>query len=481
MKHTGELAVENVGHGTEMQSPGPTIQKRLFLLGLAFAVGFLVYMIPTPEGLSEKGHMYLALLAGLLVMFLSEPIPLPLVMATSGLGLIFLGIGDVKTVWAGYANPVVFFVLGCLMVAIIAEEVGLTDRLGKLILRYTGTNVVRFSFISCMGLGLASSVMHDIAAATIGIMAMLPLMKAAGITPGSRTGAFLMIALPFSCSAGGMGTLVGGGRNMVSAAFLKDITGIEITFIDWTINAFPAAMLAIPAVWFAVFLVFRPDRTLHFNPLTEEQLAKKPFSAKELKALIVVALVFAGFFTKNWHGMDYSLVVITGVILMIVLDLIPWKVLEEKTEWAVCFMVFGGGIALGSAMGSSGAAEYLAAQLFPLVEGKGWLVLFVGLGFFAAILTNLMANVAAAALILPIAIPMAQMSGINPVIVAMALGMYTSFAYLLVIGCPPNVVAYSFNYFKASDLMKAGLVALPVGVAVMALIGLTWWKIIGLV
>nr|WP_315989903.1 SLC13 family permease [Desulforamulus aquiferis] len=94
-----------------------------------------------------------------------------------------------------------------------------------------------------MGLGLASAIMHDIAAATIGIMAMLPLMKAAGIHPGSRTGIFLMIALPFSCSAGGMGTLVGGGRNMVSAAFLKDITGIEISFIDWAIYAYPAAML----------------------------------------------------------------------------------------------------------------------------------------------------------------------------------------------------------------------------------------------
>jgi len=81
-----------------------------------------------------------------------------------------------------------------------------------------------------------------------------------------------------------------------------------------------------------------------------------------------------------------------------------------------------------------------------------------------------MANIAAVALLLPIAIPMAMMSGINPVIVAMSLGMFTSFAYLLVIGCPPNVVSYSFGYFKPYDLLKAGLVALPVGVLVLAVI-----------
>lgn len=462
-------------------APKPNIQRTLIILFIAFGIGGSVYMLPTPEALSNTGHLYLALLAGLLVMFLTEPYSLPMVMATSGIGLVLLGIADVGTVWKNYAHPVVFFVIGCLMIAIIAEKVGLTERLGNFILRYTGTNVVKFSFISCMGLGMSSAFMHDVAATTIGILAMLPLMKAAGIKPGSRTGAFLLLSLPFCCSAGGMGTLVGGGRNMVAAAFLKDFTGIEISFADWFIYAFPAAVVAVPVVWFAVYLVFRPDRNLHFNELSKEQLAKKPFTGDEIKALVVMAVVFALFLTKNWHGYDYSLVVMGGTIVLLILGLIDWKELNQHTEWAVAFLVFGGGIALGTAMGTSGAADYLASVFFPLFDGKGWLWLFVGVGVFGAILTNLMANVAAAALILPIAIPLAQMNGINPVIVCMALGMYTSFAYLLVIGCPPNVVAYSQGYFKASDLSKAGLVAMPAGVIALALVAAVWWNIIGLV
>ncbi len=217
-------------------------------------------------------------------------------------------------------------------------------------------------------------------------------------------------------------------------------------------------------------MIFRPDRTLEFPKLTEEQLQKKPLTGTELKALMIIALVFVGFFTKDFHGLDYSIVVMAGVILILMLNVVNWSQLNEKTEWAVTFMVFGGGIALGTAMGYSGAAEYMASVFFPLVDGKGAILLFVGVGVFAAILTNLMANIAAAALLLPIAIPMAMMSGINPVIVAMSLGMFTSFAYLLVIGCPPNVVSYSFGYFKPYDLLKAGLVALPVGVLVLAVI-----------
>jgi len=92
-----------------------------------------------------------------------------------------------------------------------------------------------------------------------------------------------------------------------------------------------------------------------------------------------------------------------------------------------------------------------------------------------------MANVAAAALILPIVIPMATLEGVNPVVLALCLGMATSFAMLLVIGCPPNAIAYSYRYFKSSDLTKAGLVAMPILLGILVLVAGVWWKILGLV
>lgn len=460
-----------------------TVGKSLLLVLVSVAVGVVVYLLPTPEGLAPQGHAYLAMLAALLIMFLTEPLPLPLVMVISGLSMILLGIGTHGEVWAAYAHPVVFFILGCLMVAVVAEKVGLTDRLGKFILRHSGTNVVRFSFVMCMFLGLSSSVMHDIAAAAAGLMLMIPLMRAADIHPFSRMGMFLTLSLPFCCSVGGMGTLVGGGRNMVSAAFLDEITNGKYTidFVEWMLYAMPGAILSIPAIWFTLYLVFRPDRKMHFRELTEEEKVKKPFTANEIKALIVIGIIFVGFFTRAYHGVHFSVIVMAAVILMVLMRLMDWKELHHRTDWGVCILVFGGGISLGLHMGVSGAAEWLASVFFPFFEGRGWLPLLFAVGVFSALLTNLMANVAAAALILPIAIPLALMEGIDPTFLAMTLGMWTSFAYLLVIGCPPNVVAYSFGYFRPIDLTKAGLVAMPVGILVMLFIAVTWWRIVGLI
>ena len=108
-------------------------------------------------------------------------------------------------------------------------------------------------------------------------------------------------------------------------------------------------------------------------------------------------------------------------------------------------------------------------------------MLFVGVGVFGALVTNAMANVAAAALILPIVIPMAQLEGVDATVIALCLGMSTSFAMLLVIGCPPNAIAYSYRYFKASDLTRVGVVAIPVLLIILVLVASIWWKFLGLV
>ena len=108
-------------------------------------------------------------------------------------------------------------------------------------------------------------------------------------------------------------------------------------------------------------------------------------------------------------------------------------------------------------------------------------MLFAGVAIFGALITNAMANVAAAALILPIVIPLAQMEGVDPTVLALCLGMATSFAMLLVIGCPPNAISYSYGYFRSVDLTRAGLVATPILLIILILAASVWWKILGLV
>lgn len=430
------------------------------------------------NGLSPKAQRFLAILAFLIFLFVAEPMPLEITAVLIGVLLVALRIVDVKTAWAPYMHPVVVFIMCCLIFAIAADKAGLTKRLGHFIVKKAGTSVTRFTFIISIGLGLASSFMHDAAAVSIGIVTMLPLMRAAGIEPHSRTAKFMLIALAFACSCGGMGSLVGGGRNMVAAAFLKEFTGLEITFMDWIKYCMPIACVTVPAAVFTVFMIYRPDPKFQLPQFDD---ATEPWTTKEITTILIIAITFVAWLTSGIHGLHYSVTGMLGVAALVLAGILKWDDVHENLEWGTALFIFGGGISLGLAMGNSGAAEYFANLFFPLIQGGGWLLLFAGVAVFGALVTNAMANVAAAALILPIVIPMAQLEGVNPTVLALCLGCATSFAMLLVIGCPPNAIAYSFRYFKSSDLTRVGLVATPVLLIILCITAGIWWKILGLV
>lgn len=430
------------------------------------------------NGLSPKAKRFLVMLVVLVFLFIVEPIPLEITAILIGVFLVIMGVTDVKTAWAPYMHEVVVFIMCCLIFAISLEKAGLTKRLGYFIIKKAGNSVTKFTFIIAIGLGISSAVMHDAAACAIGIATMIPLMKSVGIEPHTKTARFMMLSLPFACSCGGMGSLIGGGRCMVSAAFLKEFTGLEITFLDWIVYCMPAALICTPLAVFVVYLFYRPDPKFKL-PSFDEDLG--PLTSVEIKTLIVIAVCFALWLTKGIHGMHYSVTGMLGIAVLVLLGILKWDDIQEHMEWGTALFIFGGGISLGLAMDYSGAAKYFANLFFPLVKGNGWIVLFAGVAVFGALVTNAMANVAAAALILPIVIPMAQLEGIDPTILALCLGTATSFAMLLVIGCPPNAIAYSYQYFKSSDLTKLGLVATPVLLIALILVAMVWWRALGLV
>jgi len=460
------------------KAPGTLEATAKFLSQKAKDLNLTTVQVDYVDGLSPKAKRFLSILAVLVILFVIEPIPLEITAICIGVFLVILQITDVKNAWAPYMHPVVIFIMCCLIFAIALDKAGLTKRLGYFIIKKAGNSVTKFTFIIAIGLGLASSFMHDAAACAVGIVTMLPLMRAVGIEPHTNTAKFMMLSLPFACSCGGMGTLVGGGRCMVSAAFLKEFTGVEITFFEWMLYAMPAALVTVPAAVFVVYLVFRPDPKYKL-PDFDEDLG--PLTTLEKKTLTIIGLSFAMWLTKGLHGIDYSVSGMLGVTALVLFKVLKWRDINDNLEWGTALFIFGGGIALGLAMGYSGAADYFANLFFPLIQGKGWLVLFVGVSIFGALVTNAMANVAAAALILPIVIPMALLEGVDPRVLALCLGMATSFAMLLVIGCPPNAISYSYRYFKSSDLTKVGLVATPVLLTLLIGVVTVWWKILGLI
>jgi len=94
--------------------------------------------------------------------------------------------------------------------------------------------------------------------------------------------------------------------------------------------------------------------------------------------------------------------------------------------------------------------------------------------------TEGVSNAAAVAIVLPIAIPVGVAAGINPVTIALTIGIIAGFAFMLPMGTPPNAMIYASGYIRPSAMLKYGAVLSLSAFLMFLLVANFWWPMIGL-
>ncbi len=132
-----------------------------------------------------------------------------------------------------------------------------------------------------------------------------------------------------------------------------------------------------------------------------------------------------------------------------------WRT-ATQIDWGT-ILLFGGGIALGQAMFSSGLAKDLG-ELSARASGAHSLWAITALVTAAAILlSELASNTAAATTLIPIAIGLAQGAGVSPIAPALGVGIGASMGFMLPVSTAPNAIVYSSGLIPSKEMMKSGV------------------------
>jgi solute carrier family 13 (sodium-dependent dicarboxylate transporter), member 2/3/5 len=70
---------------------------------------------------------------------------------------------------------------------------------------------------------------------------------------------------------------------------------------------------------------------------------------------------------------------------------------------------------------------------------------------------------------------------INVVGMTMILQLVVSFGFILVVNAPQNMVAYGTETFEAGDFVRTGLVLTGIALALVLVLGATYWRWLGYV
>ena len=502
-------------------------ERRRRTVGLFLGPIVLVVMLLIPFDLDGNQHRLLAILAFVIVWWVTEAIPIP-VTALLGVTLCALleatppppeGDSSVDVVFALFTDDTIFLFIGSFIIAQSMVVHGLHRRFAYRVLSLPSVGGSTYRII--LAFGLIGAITSPVMSNTAGAAMMLPIaLGVIGVVGGMvarqaegdqdperlRFGAALMLVITYGITVGGLLLPIGSPPNLIGRQLLEDETGEPITFLEWFLMALPIVVVMFVVVVVIVILFNRPE--IKQVDGVEEYVAEErgklgPLSRGEKNTLIVLAFALVGWFLPGLVGIfagddsdayvqvgeaaNEGIVAIIAAAALFVLP-IDWKKRRFTLNWNEAaridwgtIILFGGGITLGTLLSETGLAAVVGESLSDSLGVSSLLGVTIVIVIVAVLISETTSNTASAAIVVPIAISIAVANDLDPTIPALAAIFAANYGFMLPVSTPPNAIVYSSGLLPITRMIKAGAVFDVIG-AVLCVIGVSVMaNVVGLV
>jgi len=161
-----------------------------------------------------------------------------------------------------------------------------------------------------------------------------------------------------------------------------------------------------------------------------------------------------------------------GVVVMVATGTIKTDEMYSSVSWDVIFLL-AGVIPLGIAMTKSGAADLLGGLLATHAAGWHPVLLLMALYAVTTMLTELVSNNASVVILVPIAISLGQILGVDIFALCLAVIFAASTSFLTPIGYQTNTMIFGTGLYRFTDFAKVGA---PLNLLLMVVTSFSiWW------
>ena len=163
---------------------------------------------------------------------------------------------------------------------------------------------------------------------------------------------------------------------------------------------------------------------------------------------------------------------ILGVVAMVVTGCIPKEEIYDGVSWDVIILL-AGVIPLGIAMTKSGGADWIGGLIG--VYAEGWHPVFVLMALYlvTTLLTELVSNNASVVILVPVAISLAEVLGLAPLPLVLAVMFAASTSFLTPVGYQTNTMIFGTGVLRFTDFARVGA---PLNVLLLVVTCLSlWW------
>jgi sodium-dependent dicarboxylate transporter 2/3/5 len=467
----------------------------------------LVWFTPI-SGLSPEAHHLLAIVTLVALWWITEPIPIPVTSLVGPTLCVVLGVVKMKDAFSAFANPMIFLFMGGFIIAKAMMVNGLDKRIayGIISMKWVGDSPRRIFLAIGAACMLCSGWISNTATAAmmfpiaLGLLeAIREMMAANGKTIDLRTYKYatgLMLMTAYACSIGGVLTPIGTPPNIIMLGFLDELAGVHISFFQWMVWGFCAMILYFVIAYVVLWRMFPAD-VEHIEGAQAliqrkiKELGGWTRAQKNTLFAFIVAVVLwvtpgvlnivfgadsAELKTYNKFFPE-AVVAMVGALLLFFLPVdkkwkhmtMKWKDAVAGVEWGT-LLLFGGGLAMGGMMYSTGLSEWFGQQIINMLGGDPSELLFVAVFcVMALLLSELTSHTAATNMIGPLAIGAAITAGFSPIPVAVGVALSSSLGFMMPVSTPPNAIVYASGYVPITKMIKSGVIIDFIGIAIVTI------------
>jgi sodium-dependent dicarboxylate transporter 2/3/5 len=491
-------------------------RRRVVGLVLAPLVFGLLLVLPL-SSLSRPAHALAAVAAAVVILWITEAIPLAAAALLGPALAVLLDVAPAKDAFAPIASPLIFLFLGGFLLAEGLSRQHVDRRIALwLIARpiVAGSPARAMIALGAISFGYSMWISNTATTAMLLPVALglhATMREVVGDDPERRRaleryGGGLCILVAYSASIGGVATPIGTGPNVLAIGMLETQLGERFDFARWMAFALPTALVMF-AIASAMAARRFPAPVARLSGLTaevERQLAALgPVTPAERRSVGIFGLAIAAWLMPSvlqltlgrehpyavWgHAhLDEGVVAIVCATLLFVLPsgapaersgdrpprLLAWDD-TKNLDWGT-LLLLGGGLALGRLTFETGLAEAIGRGVLdvagPLArEPVGLMLAATAL---VLVLTEVTSNTAVTTMMLPVLIGIAQAGELDPVPVALLATVAASFAFMMPVSTPPNAMAYGTRLVKIDQMLGFGIRLDLAGFLLLVIVGLT--------
>ncbi len=448
--------------------------------------GLALYFLPVP-GLNPGQRHLLAIFLAAIISLVAQPVPMGVSVLVAMTLLALTGTVAPAKVLSGFSNQTTWLIVSAFLFSRAVTLTGIGMRIAFLFVQRFGRSALSLAYsVVASNVVLAPFVPSDTARGGAIIFPITQgLARALGSEPGvtGRSGAFITLVGFHGNYIASALFLTSMAANPLIADFAAKIAHVDLSWGRWALATLVPGLLSLTIVPYLIFRLHPPDNrdVSAARSLASRELGSMGQLSRNERWLVVVLLgVMAGWILSPWHGIPNAFVALTGICVLLVMNVLTWSdLLAERGAWDV-LMWFAPLLMMSDALNESGTVKVLSGAAFAGLNGWPWqaalcalvlmyLYIHYAFGSMTAHVTALYPGFLAAAVA----------AGAPPMHAALALAAFSNLdAGLTHYGTGSAPIFFGAGYVSQSAWWKLGFQISLVNVVIWLGVGSLWWRLI---